>query len=278
MAPKLSVVIPSYNSAPFIEETMTSILRTEGLDMEVIVSDHSSTDGTWEKLQQFGSDPRVTLTQIPKGGGAPRNWNAVTELATGEYLKLVCGDDVVLPGTLERQVAILDADPSAQLTACRRNLIDARGKNFMTDWGLKGIDQGPMPVAEAVRTTILSGGNLFGEPACVMLRRERLVETGLWNPDNPYLIDLASYARAALPEGRFVPDVETGATFRISSGQWSVALSKNQSEQFIRFNEWVHATYPGVLSDADLRKSAGTAKRMALKRRLAYVVLRSRMS
>lgn len=277
MSPRLSVVIPSYNSAPFIEETMRSILRSDELDMEVIVSDHSSTDGTWERLQQFAADPRVSLTQIEKGGGAPRNWNAVTERASGELIKLVCGDDVLLPGTLERQVALLDANPEATLTACRRNLVDARGKSFMKDWGLKGLNE-PMTGPEVMRAVVQSGGNLLGEPACVMMRRAPLVENGLWNPEIPYLIDLASYTRVLLPNGGFVPDLHTGATFRISSGQWSVALSKSQSQQYIAFTEWVQRTYPGVVTDADRRASDRKARMMELKRRGAYLVLRSRMS
>src|ERR1700677_3770936 len=93
--PRVSVVVPAYNSVAFIDATMRSILTQTFSDFELVVSDHSSTDGTWEALQQFTADPRVRLSRLASGGGAPANFNAVTDLATGEFVKLVCGDEPV---------------------------------------------------------------------------------------------------------------------------------------------------------------------------------------
>ena len=107
MTPRVSVVVPAYNSVAFIDATMRSILAQTFSDFELVVSDHSSTDGTWEALQQFTADPRVRLSRLASGGGAPANWNAVTDLATGEFIKLVCGDDLLYPDSLAEQVAAL---------------------------------------------------------------------------------------------------------------------------------------------------------------------------
>ena len=116
MQAHVSIVVPTYNNVDFVEETIESILAQTYTDFELVIADHSSTDGTWEKIQRFADDPRVTLLRTPAGGGAPANWTRVTEAATGDYLKLVCGDDLLEPSCLEQQVAVLDTHPSVVLT------------------------------------------------------------------------------------------------------------------------------------------------------------------
>ena len=103
--PRVSVVIPAFENAPYIRATVTSVLAQTYPDFELVVADHSSSDGTWEILQEFAADPRVRLLRTPAGGGADRNWNRVTEAARGELVKLVCGDDLLAPEALATQVA-----------------------------------------------------------------------------------------------------------------------------------------------------------------------------
>ncbi|AZS41052.1 Hyaluronan synthase [Microbacterium oxydans] len=69
--PRVSVVIPAYNNAKVIGETIDSVLAQEGVDLELVIADHSSTDGTRAVIEQYESDPRVTLLDTPSGGGAP---------------------------------------------------------------------------------------------------------------------------------------------------------------------------------------------------------------
>ena len=71
--PRVSVVIPSFQNAAFIEATVESVLAQTFTDFELIVADHGSTDGTWERLARFADEDRVTLVQTPPGGGAPAN-------------------------------------------------------------------------------------------------------------------------------------------------------------------------------------------------------------
>lgn len=272
--PLVSVVVPAYNNAQTLGETMASILDQEIDELEVVVADHASTDGTREVMARFAGDPRVTLLDTPAGGGAGRNWNRVTDAATGGYLKLVCGDDLLRPGVLARQAALLETT-GAVLTACRRDIIDSEGKVLMAGWGLRGIDRG-MPGAQAVRKAARAGSNLFGEPASVMMRRSDLAAVGGWNDAFPYLIDQATYS-AVLLRGRFAPDDETGATFRMSSGQWSVALVGDQARQARAFHRWLATEHPEVLSRSDRIYADARATMMARARRLSYRVLQRRM-
>lgn len=272
--PRVSVVIPAYNNAGVIGETIESVLAQTGVDLQLVVADHSSTDGTRDVVGRYAGDSRLTILDTPAGGGAPRNWNRVTAEATGEFTKLVCGDDVLRPGVLARQAQLL-SDTGAVLTACRRDIVDADSKVLFRGWGLKGLGS-RMSGRDAVRRVVRAGSNQFGEPASVMMRTSVLHDVGDWYDAFPYLIDQASYTRV-LMQGDFVPDTEVGATFRMSTTQWSVALVKDQASQARAYHEWVRDAYPGSVSGGDVAYGNLRASLMARARRLSYRVLERRM-
>ena len=275
MTPRVSIVVPSFNNASFIETTMDSILAQTFEDFELVVADHSSADGTWQLLQPYAADPRVRLLQTEAGGGAPRNWDRVTAAASGELLKLVCGDDVIYPGCLRDQVAAMDAHPSVVLAAAQRDLIDARGGIVTTRRGLAGL-AGRVPGRVAARHTVVAGSNIFGEPACVLIRREALVRAGGWDVRHPFVIDEATYVKVLLTGDFFGVD-KALAAFRLSSSQWSVSLARAQSDQVIGFHHQLADEAPGLLSRADLWRGDAMARAMAYVRRLAYAWVGRRM-
>ncbi len=275
VTPRVSVVVPSYNNASFIEATLDSILAQTFEDFELVVADHSSTDGTWERLQRYGADPRVRLMRTEAGGGAPRNWERVTAAARGALVKLVCGDDVIYPDSLRVQVEAMDANPSVVLVAAQRDLIDARGGLVRARRGLAGLT-GRVPGRVAVRHTVLAGSNIFGEPACVLIRRETLERAGGWDGRHPYVIDEATYASVLLI-GDFLGIDTALAAFRLSSSQWSVHLAREQSDQVIGFHHRLAVDAPGLLSRTDLIRGDAMARGMAYARRLAYVWVGRRM-
>lgn len=276
MTPRVSVVIPAYNNERFLAATLDSVLSQTFEDFEVIVSDHSSVDGTEAIARSYAErDDRVRVMTTPAGGGAVRNWNAVSHAASGEYLKLVCGDDLIHPSMLELQVAALDAAPSASLVAARRSLIDAGGEEIIGERGLPRMS-GLVDGVAAIRATVLAGANIFGEPACVMMRRDILAESGWWDTTNPYLIDEATYAQV-LGHGDLVALPRVLASFRLSSSQWSVELMRSQFRQAAAFHKLMRAEHPTVISRADVVLGDLRARLAARLRRLAYRVFRKRM-
>ncbi len=254
---------------------MRSILAQTFSDFEVLVSDHSSTDGTWEALQQFTADPRVRLSRLASGGGAPANFNAVTELAAGEFIKLVCGDDLLSPDILAEQVAALEANPAAVMAASPRDVIDAAGTPVLRNRGLAGL-RGEVNGAQAIRRTVLAGTNIFGEPASVLFRRAALVDAGGWDGRFPYLIDQATYC-AVLLRGSLVAVPRPLAAFRVSQSQWSVQLVRAQAEQAIGFSREFAAANPGLLGPRHLLVGTMKARANAVARRAAYRWLGRRM-
>ncbi|MGN6238973.1 MAG: glycosyltransferase family 2 protein [Cellulosimicrobium cellulans] len=275
MSPRVSVVVPAYNNGDYIAATMRSVLDQTFDDFELVVADHSSTDDTWEQLQAFADDPRVRLVRTEAGGGARRNWNRVSELARGELIKLVCGDDLVHPTMLARQVAAIDAaGPGAVLVASQRDLVDARGDVFVRARGLGDLD-GVVDGAEALRATVRSGTNLFGEPACVLMRTDPLRRAGWWQ-DLRYYIDAGSYAHVMV-QGQVVALRESLASFRVSASQWSVRLMQQQAEEAAEFHRLARELAPATITEQDVRRGDRLAKVVALQRRAAYLVLGRRM-
>ena len=273
---RVSVVVPAFRNAATIAETMRSILDQDHADLEVVVADHSSDDGTAAAIEPFADDPRVRiLDATPAGGGAVRNWQRVTDAATGEYLKLVPGDDLLHPGAIAAQAAALDAQPDAVLVAGRRDILDARGAVLVSGRGL-GPLVGRHDGREAIRASVRAGTNLLREPGAVLLRRGALAAAGGWDGRHAYLIDQASYARALLA-GDMIGLDATVAGFRVNAGQWSMALSREQAAQAIAFHHAFAAEHPGVLDPADLRVGDRRARRAALARRAFYVLHRRRL-
>ena len=274
--PRVSVVVPTFQNADYVEATIESILAQTYTDFELLISDHSSTDGTWERLQRFAADPRVRLWQTRPGGGAAANWTAVTDAAQGEFVKLVCGDDLLYPTCLGEQVRAMDAHPSVSLVCCRRDLIDADGSTVMGGRGMsriRGLHRG----RAAIRRTVRLGTNVFGEPASVLIRRDVLLDAGGWWADFPYVIDEATYALVLLKGDVFALD-DSLAAFRISAGQWSVELADQQAAQVVAFHEALAQRVPGLLSRADLAVGAAMARGLSVARRLVYLALARRMS
>lgn len=273
--PLVSVVIPAYNNAAFIEAAVDSVLAQTMTDYELIVSDHSSTDGTWERLQKYQGHDRVRLMQIPAGGGAVANWNAVSEQATGTYLKLLCGDDLIYPDCLREQVAVIQ-EHDAVLTSSPRDIIDAAGNVAIAGRGLNGLHE-PMSGVDAARAAAITGSNHLGEPGSVLMRRDLLDKVGYWDARDPYLIDLHTYCHV-LVLGDFAPTNQTLAAFRMNDSQLTVQMSKRQRSDFTSFQKHLAAEHPGVFTPMQLRQALVRAHAFAAARRLAYVWMRHQLS
>lgn len=104
----VSVVMPSYNSAAFISESIEGVLNQTYRELELLIADDGSQDGTADIVRAYQrSDPRVRLFTLPGNGGAGAARNKCIEAARGRYIAFCDSDDVWLPAKLERQVAFM---------------------------------------------------------------------------------------------------------------------------------------------------------------------------
>ena len=101
--PAVSVIVPTYNRLPLLRETMASVLDQTFGDLELIVVDDGSTDGTAEHVRAM-SDPRVRLVALSHGGNVSRALNAGVAASRARWLCVLGSDDVWLPTKLERQM------------------------------------------------------------------------------------------------------------------------------------------------------------------------------
>lgn len=273
--PLVSVVVPTYNNAAFIEETIQSILDQTFIDFELIVSDHSSSDGTWELVQPYARDSRVRLVQLPRTGQPHENWHNATARARGRYLKLVCGDDLLAPDCLAEQVQAMRSHPNAVMVAARRDVVAADGQPVLRSWGLPGM-LGELEGRDAVRRAVRSGTNTFGEPACVLLCRETLDMVGGWDGSYPYVLDQNTYSKVLL-HGTMVGLSTSLASFRLNDGQWSQALARQQFRQVVGFHRTFAERCPDVLTRGDRAQGLIRAQALTYARRLAYLSLARRL-
>jgi glycosyltransferase involved in cell wall biosynthesis len=277
MTPRVSIVIPTFNNETYIVETMESVLHQEFDDYEVVVADHSSTDRTPELLERYADNPRVRLLTTPAGGGAERNWNRVTEEARGELVKLVCGDDVLYPEALRLQVEAIDAHgDGVAMVASSRDIVDASGRPVLRAHGLGGLS-GHVPGSVALRRGVVKGANIFGEPCCVLLRREVIEKVGGWHGNPGFMIDQGTYSRILLVGDLVATPGPIGA-FRVNAEQLSVALARQQAESAAAMHRQLREMAPGVLSGLDVLRGNFRARLRSYQRRLAYFYLAHRMS
>ncbi len=120
-SPIVSVVMPVYNTDQYLRDAVDSILNQTLVDLELIMIDDGSTDGSGEILDHYArSDDRVLVIHQDNQGIA-RTLNTGLNLARGKYIARMDGDDISLPDRLVVQTAFMDRRPEVGIcgTACR---------------------------------------------------------------------------------------------------------------------------------------------------------------
>ncbi len=112
MAPNVSIAIPTFDRAATLERAVRSALAQTHDDLEIVVSDNASTDGTAELLARLAAeDGRLVVVRQPSNRGMVANIGAVLALASGSRVMLLSDDDWLAPQCIEEALAVLEADP-----------------------------------------------------------------------------------------------------------------------------------------------------------------------
>jgi glycosyltransferase involved in cell wall biosynthesis len=107
-APLVSIMVPVYNRRTLLADCLKSALAQTCRDLEVVVVDNASTDGTWELCQQFArADSRVRIFRNAENLGPVRNWQRCFREAQGHYGKLLFSDDVLSSHYLEKTLPLM---------------------------------------------------------------------------------------------------------------------------------------------------------------------------
>ncbi len=173
-SPSVSVVIPAYNIAPFICETIESVLSQKfTADFEIIVINDGSPDT--EELERALApylERILYLKQENQGAGAARN--AGLRVAGGFYVAFLDGDDVWYPTHLSEQIALIESGPGYDLVYA-----DAVNFGEASSEGRRSMETNPSE-GEATFESIL-GGRCCVITSTVVARRESIIEVGLFD-------------------------------------------------------------------------------------------------
>ena len=143
----ISIIIPVYNAAKFLERSLGSVLKQSYRNLEIITVDDGSTDDSLKLLNSFAaSDSRVKVIHKENGGSSSAR-NAGLKIATGEYIGFIDADDYIEYDMYENLARLLDEDPKAdvsQILSCEENengeLIKAFGDGFTDEEQQTGRD------------------------------------------------------------------------------------------------------------------------------------------
>ena len=148
--PRISVVIPSYNHAPYIHEAIDSVLGQTRPPDEVIVVDDGSTDESVELLHEYGD--RIRL-EVQENRGTYATLNRAFAMATGDWIAIQNSDDVWRQEKLEHHLSLAESQPEIGFLHTGFEVIDSDGRpvvpkpSSVPDW------HGP-PIADMLPTLI----------------------------------------------------------------------------------------------------------------------------
>jgi len=131
---RVSVLIPLYNRVDYIQEALESVLQQNYADIEVIIVDDGSTDGSDKIVSEYAARDQVVMLQHPDGEnkGQSASLNLALKHASGEYIAILDSDDLFVPGKIAKQVDFLKNNKEIGLVYGNGQAIDAQGK-FLYD-------------------------------------------------------------------------------------------------------------------------------------------------
>jgi len=123
----VSVILPVYNQASLLRESIQSVLQQTYKQFELIIVDDGSTDEVEDVLEEFSQHPQVFILRHPRNQGLPKALNTGFDFARGEFWTWTSADNVMLPQQLERLVEFLQTHPDVAMVYSDYLAIDDRG-------------------------------------------------------------------------------------------------------------------------------------------------------
>lgn len=197
--PSVSVVIPHYNYGRYLPAAVRSVVEQPGVDLEVIIVDDASNDGSLEVARAMArSDDRVTLVEHRENLRHIATYNDGLSRASGKYLVLLSADDALAPGSLERSTALMEADPSIGLVYGHAQDVSEPPPldRDPKAWRNARLTWTKWTGEEWIRQICHRGGNLIRNPEVVM-RRDLLENLGGYDSTLPHSADMYLWMRAA---------------------------------------------------------------------------------
>jgi glycosyltransferase involved in cell wall biosynthesis len=197
--PLVSIVTPSYNQAAFLEQTIRSVLEQDYPNIEYLIADGGSTDGSVEIIKKYANKLAWWVSEKDKGQADGINKGFAR--AKGEFIAWVNSDDYYMPGAISAVVAALQANPDVGFVFGDVQVVDKDGRI------LNNLHYGNWSHAD------LMTFHIIGQPA-VFMRRSVLEKAGYLDPNYHFMLDHQLWLRMGLQAGiKYVPQLWAGAHY-----------------------------------------------------------------
>lgn len=239
--PLVSICIPTYNYRHYLSDALDSALAQQFVDIEVVVVDNCSDDGTSELVETYHRrDNRIVLHRNSHNIGMPANFNRAMELAQGKYVKFLCADDILAKDCVSKMVDVLQARPDVTLVGCRRSVFDSDKRTIRT---MGYANRSFLRSGKEVIRDCYFKGNLIGEPTAVLFRKADVVAT--FDEHYYQVLDMEMWFRL-LEKGSFVFVLETLCRIREHESRGTLEnlrRGKDALDKIRLFEEYGHKTY-----------------------------------
>jgi glycosyltransferase involved in cell wall biosynthesis len=221
-APRVSVLIGAYNNATTLARAAASILGQTVGDLELLIIDDGSGDGTADVAAAIArGDGRVKLMSMGRNVGISRSLDAGLEAARAPIVAIQDADDHSEPQRLERQLAVLDGDPTIAVVGCRMHEVDEAGRR---------LEPRTTFAAGDVRGVLLRFNPIPNTSAA--FRRAAALELGGYDPRYRYAMEYDLWLRLAERHGVVTID-EALATRVMSRANVAARAEREQNVEAI---------------------------------------------
>jgi glycosyltransferase involved in cell wall biosynthesis len=188
--PLISIIIPNYNHAEFLEQRILSVINQTFQDFELILLDDCSTDESSVILDRYKNHPKVSnvLYNTSNSGSTFSQWNKGVDIATSEWINIAESDDYSDSRFLEKLIALTEHDSQIVLAYCQSNKVDRFG-NYHGDWSTqtKNLPALPFDVnfimeGEKFVDEFLIKTNYIPNASAVIFRKSVYLKAGGANP------------------------------------------------------------------------------------------------
>jgi len=170
--PLVSIIVPIYNAADYLEATIKSVIAQSYSNWELILVDDGSTDNVYDIIKPFLNDGRIRYLS-KKNTGVSDTRNVGVNASTGIYLCFLDADDIFLTNNIEEKVNFLNNNPGIPLVHGNTEIINENG--------LATGEYNEGKAGYILNTLLLWDGTNIPGPSSIMLKRDVFYEVGGWD-------------------------------------------------------------------------------------------------
>ena len=235
VAPRVSVVMPIYNGAAYLAESIETVLAQTMPDFELILVDDGSTDATPEIIARYAARDARIVPLAKANSGISDTLNQGLAAARAEWIARLDSDDLMLPERLARQLAFVEADPELVAAGSYYELVDTAGRS-------RGSRM-PLPRTRAELAGFLAAREplSFLHPSMIY-RRSAAIELGGYEKAAEPAEDVALFSRMLATGAPILIQPEVLLRYRVHPDAVS---SRNATRQFMSVC-WIYHNFYAV--------------------------------